>query len=438
MGVRDAASSEQPADPRSARAGSEGEAEVTGLTCATQHSRSEVEPGLEETRKLVDTTRDEVECLRNLVSALVCCLTCRGLLREEEVPAQLHRLRFAAVLQQYPFECQTSVAEAMQLTEIRDAVLRYAGLASMLHLRTACKDLHCSMPASNLRDQSCAKVFICGGESNGQHLRSMEVFDLGAGVWTPMPPMGEGRSWAAAAAGSGCLYICGGNSGRQVLSSAECYDTSSGTWRKLPPMALAREGAAAVVVYNQLIVVGGGDGSMVLSEVESLQPHADAWRRLPPMLCHRMGCGAAVIDGVIYVCGGTCGEGCLNTAERFVPMFYAWERLPGMSQRRERFAAAAADGYVYVCGGGEHGQVHASAERYNPVTEAWQGLPAMPSRVLGMAAASAAGQLLVLGGSYGRQDLKAAVRYDPRASKWECVQPMLAPRNLAVAVSMRF
>lgn len=380
--------------------------------------------------------------MREEVAALVGCMSSSGLLSQERLWAEAHRRRFAAALRSAPCQWEVAIQDTIGVPLLASALLDYGGLYAVLRLRAASVALRRAVPATAIRASTSVRLFLCGGESNGQHLSSVECLAQSR-QWEALPSMREGRSWAAAAALGGEIYVCGGTDGVRVLNSVERFCPGAGTWSPAPPMLERREGGAATCgaanasEESCLIVCGGGDGDSILRSAECFDLAKGVWTSLRAMFSRRLGIATAAMDGSVYVCGGNDGHWSLSSAERLDLSIGVWEPLPDMSQRRERFAAAAMEGYLYVCGGGDHPQVLASAERFNPTTCVWEGLAPMPRPRHAVAASSICGRLLVCGGSYGRQDLRTVERFNPMAGAWEPMPVLLEPRNSAAAATLR-
>merc|ERR1712183_302721 len=100
------------------------------------------------------------------------------------------------------------------------------------------------------------KVYVCGGDTNGDVSPMFVRFDPRSGLWDELPPMSRGRVCASAVALAGCLYVCGGTSRpapanapivaeEELFRSLEYFDPRTGAWTELPPMSDKRHAFAA-------------------------------------------------------------------------------------------------------------------------------------------------------------------------------------------------
>ncbi|MCG3133476.1 MAG: N-acetylneuraminate epimerase [Planctomycetes bacterium] len=247
-------------------------------------------------------------------------------------------------------------------------------------------------------------------------------------AWVPQAPMPTARTGAGAAVLGGRVYVAGGDSGSQAVRTLEVYDVASDFWRTKAQMAAARRDHAVVAADGRIWAIGGF-GAAPLASVEVYSPSEDAWSAGPPMGRARVGPAAAVVGGKIYVAGG--GDA---SAEVFDPATGAWTDLAPMSMPRSRAAAAALNGKFFVAGG-ESGAETATAELFDPATGLWSPRASMATARSRFGLAEAGGRLHAIAGSSGAPTGSTEV-YDPGVNAWTPGFPLSIARSGAAAVSL--
>lgn len=285
-----------------------------------------------------------------------------------------------------------------------------------------------------------ARFYVCGGASGSKTLRSAERYDPKSQQWESLPPMGEARRCAAAAAAGGLLYICGGSDGSTAMVSAERLDVETGTWEQLAAMSTGRVWASAGAIDGRVYVCGGSQTVTMphgfLRSAECFCPEAGQWLPLPPMQVARRCAMAAVVRGCLYVCGGSQGLGPLASVERYVPRVGNWEALAPMPEARRNAACCAAAGKVYIFGG-EHQPSSSRVLRLDPETWQWEKLltetDADKVRWWGVAGAIE-GRIHFCGGTDGACAFNSAESLDPARGVWEALPPPRQGRVAAASV----
>ena len=99
------------------------------------------------------------------------------------------------------------------------------------------------------------KLYVAGGSSGVQPLKSVECFDPTTRVWTTIAPMNEARSNPGLAVLGDKLYAIGGTG----LSSVECLDLSipNGQWTPVASMTMPREDFGIVAAGGKIYAIGG-------------------------------------------------------------------------------------------------------------------------------------------------------------------------------------
>ncbi|CAJ1447213.1 unnamed protein product [Effrenium voratum] len=101
------------------------------------------------------------------------------------------------------------------------------------------------------------RLVLCGGHnpagSGIESIRACECYDPRLEAWLPLPPMPYCRMAACLALLREVLHVCGGFNGREALSSTERLVVESGGWQALPPMTEGRFWAASCVLDDCLL-----------------------------------------------------------------------------------------------------------------------------------------------------------------------------------------
>ena len=91
------------------------------------------------------------------------------------------------------------------------------------------------------------KIYVTGGDSQGDSVNSAYVYDPQADAWTQLASMSIARQCHASAAVGGKLYVFGGV-GRYRLSTAEVYDPASDSWAQALELTAVRSAMVAVAL----------------------------------------------------------------------------------------------------------------------------------------------------------------------------------------------
>ena len=161
------------------------------------------------------------------------------------------------------------------------------------------------------------KIYVTGG-SPVARARDFAVYDPTQDAWTSLPDMPTGRNHLAAAGVADRFYAVGGRTslgaGAGNVATLEVFDIGAGAWSSLPPMPNARGGIAAASL-DRFVFAFGGEGNQavpsgVFPDVDAFDTEAGVWISLTDMPTPRHGIGAAVRDGRrIYIPGGGPVEG---------------------------------------------------------------------------------------------------------------------------------
>jgi hypothetical protein len=248
----------------------------------------------------------------------------------------------------------------------------------------------------------------------------LETLTWGGGGTVPDLP-GPCEAFSLGQLPGGRLVAAGGSAGGDT-PTAVAFEWVPGraVWTPLPPMGVARVYAAAAVLSDgRMLVAGGFDGDTdeILASVEVLAADGSGWAALPPMAAARFGAVAGRLPGGQVIVAGGCGGGVteLASVELWDPATGAWAALPPMVHAREGAAGCGLpSGRFAVLGGEGMDDAAWGAEAFDPVSHAWHPLPPMPRDLVGGAAVAVAGGLLALGG----HDHADAMLFDEESGRW--------------------
>jgi len=369
--------------------------------------------------------QEDITACREEVATMCDCLFEAGIMCPTVFRGRLQRRRQGFA--------KARLDSTLHIDEIVLAVGLHAGPGALLQLGATSKAIDSAVSnVWSIVRQLCPDyfVYLCGGSPDGrQTLDNAERFSLASGAWEPLPPMLERRAYGAAGAVGAKLYVCGGSTDGIRLNSTECFNPTSGSWEAMPPMSVPRECPSAGVVASRLYVCGGLDASgRALSTAESFHPDLGVWEALPPMSERRAWPAASA-----FVCGGRDGRRPLSSVDCYDPAAAVWTAMPPMSERRFGAAAAASQRNLYVCGGRSGAQALCSAECFDSEACTWGLISPMSVERFGTAAAAAAGQLYIFGGYGEGQPLSSAECFDFDAGAWTSLPAMTERREGAVA-----
>ncbi|KAI8439046.1 hypothetical protein MSG28_012918 [Choristoneura fumiferana] len=105
------------------------------------------------------------------------------------------------------------------------------------------------------------------------------------------------------------------------VRSVDVYNVAADVWSAGPPLAARRSTLGVAVIDRVVYAVGGFDGTSGLSSAEALSPGAAEWRPVASMRSRRSSVGVAALGGRLYAVGGYDGAArqCLQSVERYDP-----------------------------------------------------------------------------------------------------------------------
>lgn len=261
------------------------------------------------------------------------------------------------------------------------------------------------------------RVLVVGGVGSA----TAEIYDPKAGTWSPTAAMRSIRNLATATLlGDGSVLVTGGSTSLShggAIALAELYDPGAGKWTPIGNMAEARYGHTATLLREGTVMVVGGVGNgddhptinTSLVSAERYDPASGSWIATGPLAEGRAKHTATLLlDGTVLA----TRQGRSGSAERYDPGNGSWSATGNMGTNRfVHTATLLPDGRVLVTGGyGEETQ--ASAELYDPDTGTWRTTATMNAPRTGHTATSLPdGRVLIAGG--GEDAALTAELYDP-------------------------
>ncbi|XP_040282394.1 kelch-like protein 35 [Bufo bufo] len=206
-------------------------------------------------------------------------------------------------------------------------------------------------------------VYISGG-----HINSSDVWMLSTQLnsWIKVAPLRKGRWRHKMAVLHGEIYAVGGFDGVKRLSSVERYNSFTNAWSPVSPMLEAvSSAAAAVCCMNRLYVIGGAvEDSGNTDKVQCYDPEAEAWTYKTPAPFSQRCINAVELDGLVYVVGGL-----LSTIFSYNPETDVWSEVASLPGALESCGVAVCGGKMYILGGrDQNGEGTENAFVFDPKT----------------------------------------------------------------------
>lgn len=272
-------------------------------------------------------------------------------------------------------------------------------------------------------------VFACGGHDGYEHLRAMEVLDVGNQCWRPCRAMGTERTYFGAATLQNRLHVFGGqNLDYKALSELEVYDCLRDTWEQGAALRHPRRNCASAELEGRIYAIGGFDGSSIITSVEAYDLRLKSWMPLEPLPTPRSSGMACVSGGKVWVMGGTSGTR-LRTVDTFDPRAGRWESSKAeMVQVRSAGQAACCVNHVFAVGGTDNEQnIHFSIECFDTDEGMFSTRAPMQESRMDFAAAVLSDSIMVGGGQNGTV-LASTEFYRPELDEWQVGPSMMIPR----------
>ncbi len=269
------------------------------------------------------------------------------------------------------------------------------------------------------------KVFVTGGYAQVQpipvvdrYLSSAEIYDPATHTWTPTAPMSVKRAHhTATLLLNEKVLVAGGfnldadNEHDQYLPSAELYDPATGIWTPIDPLPEGCSYAAATLLLDGRVMVAGGEvfnnGYFPISDIQIYDPSSGKWTRWSSLTIPQQDIGAVLMpNGKVLFAGGRWSPAFANLYDPVAmgPMKVA---SPGALFK---ILTLLPNGKVLGTGGG--------SEVYDPAADTWTETGPINGGGDGQATLLPSGRVLV-SGSAAFQQRNMAELYDPATDTWK-------------------
>uniref|UniRef100_A0A6U9MN59 BTB domain-containing protein n=1 Tax=Zooxanthella nutricula TaxID=1333877 RepID=A0A6U9MN59_9DINO len=272
-------------------------------------------------------------------------------------------------------------------------------------------------------------VFAVGGHDGYEHLRAMEVLDVGNQCWRPCRAMGTERTYFGAATLKNKLHVFGGqNLDYKCLSELETYDCLRDHWEVGSSMRYARRNCASAELDGRVYAIGGFDGSKIMNAVEAYDNRLKSWMLIEPLPTPRSSAMACAQGNKLWVAGGTSGTR-LKTVDVFDPRANKWEtQKVEMMETRSAGQAACCVNHVFALGGTDNDQnIHFSMECLDGDAGSFSVRQPMKESRMDFASAVISDSIMVGGGQNGSV-LSSTEFYRPELNEWQAGPSMMLGR----------
>jgi WD40 repeat protein len=304
-------------------------------------------------------------------------------------------------------------------------------------LRSA-RDAH---TATRLLD---GRVLVTGGQgdtgSSIGTLKSTELYDPEAGVWTPAADLTTARigHTATLLPNGEVLVIGGAEIFTGASKSTEIYNPATGMWRLVGELGTARAGHTATLLPDGRVLVAGGTD---FASCELYNPSTGTSTATGSFaIAQRINFTATLLpNGKVLAVGGAGADVFLDAAELYDPATGKWTLTGNLRRQRARpTATLLSNGKVLVVGGepnfpstgGAPPPPETVAEIYDPATGGWTagGNPAT-ARQFHTATLLANGKVVVAGGASRDGRPVATEFYSPESNSWSPAGVLVTGRD---------
>lgn len=242
--------------------------------------------------------------------------------------------------------------------------------------------------------------------------------------WKPRAPLPSPRSNFGASAYENKIYVIGGESEGNVIDATLRYDPEADSWQTLAPKPTAVADVSVAVVGGRIYVPGGRLASgQVTKSLEAYEPRQDRWESRAAMPIALGAYSLAAFEGRIYLFGGWDGERYVASTFEYDPNTDSWRQRAFMPTARGYAGTAIVGGRILVIGGCDDKQPLSVNEQYSPDRDIgdqnpWTLRQSLPSPRCAMGVASVADFVYVVGGRGVSNTIPPPLQYLPQ-DKWQ-------------------
>jgi len=272
-------------------------------------------------------------------------------------------------------------------------------------------------------------VFAVGGHDGYEHLRAMEVLDVGNQCWRPCRAMGTERTYFGAATLRNKLHCFGGqNLDYKVLCELEIYDCLRDQWEVGSSLKFPRRNCASAELDGRIYAIGGFDGSKIINTVEAYDNRLKNWMTIEPLPTARSSAMACAQGGKLWVLGGTSGTR-LRTVDVFDPRANRWDsQKVEMNETRSAGQVSCCVNHIFALGGTDNEQnIHFSMECLDSDAGTFSTRQSMKESRMDFATSVISDSIMVGGGQNGNV-LSSTEFYRPELDEWQAGPSMMIPR----------
>lgn len=272
-------------------------------------------------------------------------------------------------------------------------------------------------------------VFAVGGHDGYEHLRAMEVLDVGNQCWRPCRAMNTERTYFGAATLRNKLHCFGGqNLDYKVLCELEIYDCLRDQWEVGSSLKFPRRNCASAELDGRIYAVGGFNGTQIINTVEAYDNRLKSWMVIEPLPTPRSSAMACAQGGKLWVLGGTSGTR-LRTVDVFDPRANRWDSQKiEMNETRSAGQSACCVNHIFTLGGTDNEQnIHFSMECLDSDAGTFSTRQPMKESRMDFATSVISDSIMVGGGQNGNV-LSSTEFYRPELDEWQAGPSMMIPR----------
>lgn len=272
-------------------------------------------------------------------------------------------------------------------------------------------------------------IFAMGGHDGHEHLRAMEVLDVGNQCWRPCRAMNAERTYFGAATLRKRLHVYGGsNLDRKAKDECEIYDCLRDQWEEGASLKFARRNCASCELDGRIYAIGGFDGTKIINSVEAYDDRLKSWMLIEPLPTPRSSAMACAQGGKLWVLGGTSGTR-LNTVDVFDPRANRWETHKcEMMATRSAGQAVSCVNHIFAMGGTDNEQnIHYNVESMDNEYGSYHERAHMKESRMDFASAVISDSIMAGGGQNGGV-LSSTEFYRPELDEWQAGPSMMVPR----------